>query len=97
MKAIARSESDVQARPDHSEIVSRAADHAPAQVVSLTNVAGDAHFEAAAKLSYQFAVTAGMLGSCVNCERARRDAGIAVVINWSLSPPPKIPPPPAHI
>ena len=53
-------ESEIDSASDHSEIISRAFDHAEAEIVDPANVAGDPCFEPRPKLAEQFGLAAVM-------------------------------------
>jgi len=63
---------EIDAGPDHSEIVSRSADHPKTEIVDPANVAGDPGFKPGAKLAEQFGLAAVVDRECIGDESIKR-------------------------
>jgi len=65
-------EGEIDSASDHSEIISRAFDHAEAEIVDPANVAGDPCFESRPKLAEQFGLAAVMDRESISDESIKR-------------------------
>ena len=63
---IANLEGEIQTAADHGEIILRAVDDAPADIIGPANVTGESDFETESKMTQDFCVSVEMVTLCVD-------------------------------